>query len=802
MPFLTDLRFAYRAVTARPGFALLAMLTLGIGIGINAVVFSALNGLLFKSSRFPDAKTLGWIYLRAPGSPYGQSTWTEYQDLVRSSRAFEAVIAEARMPLAFHDGTTVRQIWGLLVSPNYLTTLRVHPTVGRVFTGADRADEVPAVVSHRFWTRELGGGSIAGKTLVVNARVVSVIGVLPDEFQGPGGLFSPDVWLPLDRIPILGMTDRLSARAPWLGLVGRLHAGVTPAQASADLQSVMAGWTAVDPGTNKNRTFAFNSMLDGNPEVRALAPIAMLALGIVSIVLLIACFNVAGLLLARAADRQRETSVRAALGAPRGRLVRQFVLEGVLLAAVSGVASVILANWSADLLAAFSLPSPIPQRLHIGIGGRVIAFTTVLVALAGLLPTLLPALQATRPDLLRSVRVESAPGQRGSRTRSWFVGAQIAGSTLFMTIALLMVQSFWTTARTSPGFETERLLVLEMSPSTFGYDAARSHAFFDNLLARVRALPGVEHAAVSDRIPFYVGFARTTKVSADGRDCATTDCRSAFVYAVAATHFRALGVPLVEGREFTEQDIQTGNGVIVNRTMAARYWPGRQATGEWIREGPTGRLVQVIGVAGDVIHHSFNEAPADYLYRPMRESDYVGSVTLIARTSSPAAGLAARVLEQVQALDPGMPPGVAKTMTQRMEMPLWPVRTAANFFLTCGTLAMVLAMVGLFGMTYLAVGQRTREFGIRSAIGATQSRIVRLVLGEGLRLTIPGVAVGLVAAGICARYASSVLFSVAPADVLTYALSALLQVAVTLAACLLPAIRATRADPVTALRAE
>ena len=534
-----------------------AVLTLAIGIGVNAVAFSAVNALLYKPLRFPGVETLGWIQTRSPGNPYSQTSWPDYQDLARSARSFESIAAEGRMPLSLHDGKRTRQIWALLVSGNYFSTLRATPEIGRIFTDADRSasSDVPAMVSSRFWSNELGGGdTVAGRTLTLNGRIVSVVGVLPDDFQGPGGLFEPDVWIPIDRMPTLNMPARLSDRSQsWLTVVGRLAPGTSAAQAGAELQSVATGLAAEHPDTEKQRTLTFAPMVDGNPEVRALAPVAWIGLAIVGMVLLIACFNVAALLLARAADRQREMSVRTALGASRSRILRQFAVEGLMLAIVSGAAAVLVAGWSANLLSAFSLPSPIPQRLHIVVDRRLIGFTVMLVAFAGIVPALLPALQATRVNLVASMRMESALGPRRSRLRNAFMVAQIAGSTLFLTTALLFVRSFWTQASTNPGFETAHLLVLELKPSDFNYDAARSRVLFGNLVERVSALPGVEHVALGDRVPFYVGFPKATKVSADGTDCATTECRDVFVYGVGAGYMAALGVPVVSGQEFTHR---------------------------------------------------------------------------------------------------------------------------------------------------------------------------------------------------------------------------------------------------------
>ncbi len=674
-----------------------------------------------------------------------------------------------------------------------------------MFTNEDLSSgELPALVSSRFWTERLEGGtSVAGRTLTLNGQQVAIVGVLPDSFQGPGGLYSPEIWLPLERADVLGLRKRLTESSDaWLTLVGRLAPGNTAAQGAADLQGIVRRLAESSPATARERSCTYAPLVEGHPELRGITRIAWIVLGIVGLVLLIACFNVASLLLARAADRQQEMSVRAALGASGRRILRQLITEGLVLATFSGAAALLLASWSANLLSVFSLPSPIPQRLHIGLDRRLVGFTVALVGLAGILPALLPAFHAVRTDLVRSLRMEPALGGRPSRARSVFVVAQIAGSTLFLAAALLFVRSFWIGASSSPGFETSHGLAIELKPSDFGYDPARSRAFFDNLLSRVRALPGVRHATVADRVPFYVGFPKVTKLSADGADCATADCRTVFVYHVGDGHFAALGVRLEAGRDFSDADIKTGTTVIVSRTLATRLWPDRSAVGQWIGDSRDGRQFQVVGVAADIVHRSFSEQPAEYLYKPIRMDEYADSVTVLVRTDADPRLLLAAVREQVQSLDPNIPPGAAKTMDQRMEMPLWPSRTAAGFFSICGSLALALATAGLFGVTYLTVSQRRREFGIRTALGATRGAVMRLVLREGLFLTVPGIALGLASAFIGAKLMSNLLYGVSAADPLTYVATAALQATVALSACVLPAHRATRVDPMLALRRE
>jgi predicted permease len=801
----SDLRYAIRALLARPGFSALGVLTLAIGIGVNAVAFSAINGLLYKTRRFPSVESLGWVMYHSPGNPYAQISWPNYRDVAAGSKTFESIAASGRVPLSLQDEGQARQVWALFVSANYFSTLRATPAIGRAFTAADLAGtEVPALVSERFWMDRLAGTqALAGKTLVLNGRTVSVVGVMPDAFQGPSGLFEPDVYVPLDRMEVLNLPPRRTSRhEAWLGLVGRLAPGVTAARAGAELQAIISNLPAENESVAKDRRLTFIPMLDGHPEARALQPFMYIALGVVSLVLLIACFNVAGLLLARAAERQREISVRAALGASRARIIRQFTIEGLILAVVSGLAAMAVASWSASLLGAFSLPAPIPQRIHMNLDERMIGFIAAMVAFAGVLPALLPAFQATRIDLVRSMRQETTLGQRRFRARNMFVVAQIAGSTLFMAAALLFVRSFWTTANTNPGFETDHLLVMELEPANYGYDAPRAQVLIDGLVERLRAHPGVAHAAVGDRVSFYVGFPKVSKVSADGADCATAECRTVFTYSVGTDFLTALGAPLTAGRSFNARDIQAGDSVIVGSTLASHLWPGRNAVGEWIREGRDGRHVQVIGVVADVSHRAISERPSDVLYKPLSTADYGATLTVLVRSTAEARSFVTEAQNQLRALDASLPASAIKTMEQRMELPLWPIRTASGFLLVCGTLALTLATVGLFGMTYLAVSQRTREFGIRTALGATRTRVLRLVIGEGLWLALPGIALGLVAAAIAGHLLASAIFNIRPADPSTYVVAALVQLIVALVACLLPAHRATKADPMLALRTE
>lgn len=796
-----DVRHACRSLIARPGFTLLAVLTLALGIGVNTVAFSAINALLLRPFRMPDADRVGWIMLAEPGNPRGAASLADLDTLTRATRAFEAVAAESRLPVSLRTPTGGEQAWVLLVTTNYLQTVNATPVRGRLFTDADASgSELPAVISYRFWKDRLGApDSLAGQRLVVNGRSVVPVGVLPDNFQGIGGLYAPDMWLPLARADVLNVPPTFRT-APTLTLFGRLNPGVTHAQAQAELTTI-AAQLSTQRGANTERTGRFYSVADGHPEVDAIARGAWPAFGLVAVVLLIACFNVAALLMARAAARQKEIGVRSALGASRLRILRQLVVEGLMLAAVSGAAALVVAAWSADLLATFSLPSPIPQRLHLDVDRTLVLFTALAVAIAGVLPAILPGLQATKVNLVRSMRSESALGGGRSRTRSLFVVAQIAGSTVFVVAALLFARSFAKTLAVPTGFDEHHVVALRLSPATYGYGAARSRALFDELQSRLASVAGISHVSIADRVPFYVGFTNSTPYSVDGR-CRGAECRQATVYNTGRNYFATLGVPLRAGRDFTDVELRTGSAVIVGERFANELWPGGAAIGQTLRLGEEGAQVVVVGIAAEYVHRNVSEAPGSYVYRPLADARYQAELTVLLRTRDDPRLVMPLVREQVRALDPDLPVGAIETLAERMKMPQWMARTAAGFFLVCGTLALVLATVGLFGVMYFTVSQRTREFGIRVALGATRERVIRVVLGEGLRLAVPGVLLGLAGGYVVARVLARALYGVGTADPVSFGGTAIVQVVVALAACAIPAYRATKADPIIALRQE
>ena len=797
--FLQDLRYTFRTLARRPGFAALAVLTLAVGIGVNTVAFSAVNALLLRPFKAADADRVGWVLISSPGNPHGSASPLDFEELARGSLTFAALAAEGRLPVSLHTESGAEQAWSMLVSGAYFGTIGARAEIGRVLSESDVAtSDLVAVVSHRFWTERLDRGSIAGRSIVLNGRSFSVIGVMPDDFQGPGGLYTPDVWLPLERRDVLNLPASLRS-GEWLTLVGRLRDGVAPAQADAELSAMSQSLPRAPGKEATRRTIRFYPMAGGHPDLQGIGRVAWVAMAVVGLVLLIACFNVAALLMARASERQREIGVRSALGASRGRILRQLVTEGTVLAAVSGTATLVIAAWSGTLLSTFSLPAPIPQKLHLGIDGTLIAFTIALVIVAGVFPAVIPALQATRANLVGSLRVESRLGGRPSRTRNAFVVAQVAGSTLFLAAASLFVRSFLNSTAFDPGFDVRHAAVIQLSPSLYGYDDGRARVMVEALQQRISAVPGVLAVGASDRVPFYVGFPKSVEYSNGADDCSITDCRRATEYAVSPSHFEALGIAIQQGRAFNPGDAATASSVVVSAHMAALLWPGESPIGRTVRLGDKGRPVEVIGIAADIKHRNMNEPIGAFVYRPIAPDEWADEISLAIRTSGDPAAVLAAVREQARSIDPAMPVTVT-TMTERMKIPLWPVRTAAGFFLICGALALLLATVGLFGVLYFTVTQRTREFGIRVALGATSRRVMAVVLKEGLVLAAIGVTLGGAAAYVAARFLSRALFEVQPGDPVSFAATVTIQLAVALLACGVPAWRATRADPMIALR--
>ncbi len=779
----------------------LAIFTLALGLGVNTVAFSAVNAIVFRPFHIPGGDQTGWVFAGTKSDPLAESSRAAFDAITRESRTLHVVAAEGRAPLALQTGTETTQAWALMVSPQYFELIPPTLAAGRMLGAGDlRAEEIGVLVSERFWRTRLGATPDLSQTaLILNRQSARVVGVVADGFQGPGGIFEPDLFVPLDAARQLALPalDR-----DWLTLIARPRDGVPATAIAQELTPIVAAATSVP---EHDLRIQYVRIADGHPEARAFRPVAAAALAAVGIVLLIACFNVAGLLLAQSVDRQRDLGVRSALGASRGRLVRQLVTEGLLLGALAGAAALLIARWSAAILGTFALPAPIPQRIHFATDWRLVLYASIASLAAALLPTLVPAWQVWRTDLTRWIRASASSAVGGTtqaRARRVFLVLQMAGSTVFLIVAAIFGRSFISASAADPGFDTRHTVVMELTPTQFGYSAQRAKTLIDSMVARTLALPGVVSVSASDRVPFFVGFPKTLKVNPDGRDCRTAECPSTMTYAVDDQHVAAMGFTLRAGRMFDRHRADDRDAVVITAAAAEKFWPGQYPVGRAFRD-ETGRTREVTGVVNDLSQRmTRGETLQPYIYRQLEDADFGTSLTIVARTSGDPDALVAPMRAALRAIDPTLPPDSLKTMRERMALPLWPTRTLAGFFGACSLLALLLATVGLFGVTHYVVSQRTREFGVRLAIGASSSALQRMVLGESLRLIAPGVLIGLVAGAALSSLVKSQLIGLERPDPRIFAAAIVIEIAVALGAAWIPARRAAQTDPLAALRTD
>ena len=624
----------------------------------------------------------------------------------------------------------------------------------------------------------------------------------PTSNRGPGGVYAPDVWLPLDDLGIFHVSPQLDARdTRWLSVIARIEPSATAAEANARLAGAAAAMAQEWPATHANRSARFAPFSEQPGELKTMAAPAAAAMGIIGLVLLLACFNVANLLLARAVEREREMGIRVALGARSGRIVRLVVGEGLLVSAAAGAAALLLAWWAQRLVGAFAIPIAFPQYLDLTPDATVIAFIAALVLVAGVLPGAWPAIVSARVNVLAVLGAQGggSVGGRPSAFRAWLVGAQVAGSTAFLAIATLFVQSYAGAAAADIGFERDHLVVAQLDPSSHGFDPARARRYAQALGARLGALPGVAGVAMVDRIPFYVGYPQATRVWPATGDCADTKCPQVTTYLAGPGYFSVMGIALRQGREFGPAE---GPGVIVNEAFARKTWPNGDALGSTLRLGAAGDPATVVGIVANVSERMQRNTETPLLYLPMREPHYAAPFTVVVRTAGPPLPLIRPLIDAANEVDGDIALQSVETMAQRLELPLWPVRTLSGVFGICGLLALVLATVGLAGAVAHAVTRRTREFGVRLSMGATPRDLAGGVLRQGATLFVPGLVAGLALAAGAARLGGALFVGINVLDPLTYLGVAAVQALVVTLACLAPALRAARVDPLVALRAD
>ncbi len=810
-----DLRYAVRVLLKSPVFTAVAALSLALGIGANSAIFSLVNVVLLKPIPVDDAGRVAAVFMtdqRNPGNlPLSH---LNYKDLRDQNQVFTEMAAFSFAQVNWSRGSESEQILTQLVSGNYFSLLGAQPSLGRGFLAEEDASPTPvAVVSRGFWERSLGGdASIVGKTLVLNRTPFTVVGIAPKGFTGTllGG--GPAIWVPMSTHEIVqpNFDWYEQRRGLFLFAFGRLKPGVSMDQAGANMRTLFAQLEQAFPNDNKGRSAGARPLLDtrlnpGGQGGAQVVQISIILMTVVGIVLLIACANIANLLLARANKRRKEIAIRLALGADRLRLVRQLLTESLLLSVIGGSLGLLLAYWLVDTLAATTLPLPLPVDDNVALDARVLAFTSALALITGVLFGLAPAIQASRPNVVPVLKNETMPSAARGRSifslRHALVMSQIALSVISLIAAGLFLRSLRDSQRIDTGFERRGVLVMTFNLGRDGYTPERGQLFYRQIAERVVALPGVRHAAVAQNPPLAGGFSRS--VFPEGADTTTRDRILVPVNSVSPGYFETLGIPLMRGRDISEADA-TGTPlvVVVNQTMADRFWPGEDAIGKRFKFFGDADFTTVIGVARNAKYNGVVEDPTPFIYQPLRQN-YAPAATLHVRTDGDAASLSSAVRRAVQELDPTLSVFNIRTLEDQVAESLAPLRTNVILLTTFGVLALLLASIGLYGVASYSVTQRTREIGVRMALGAEPSSVLRLVLGHGLLLIGLGLALGIgLALPLASLLPDGLLPNISPRDPATFVGTSLLLAVVALVATYLPARRATKIDPLIALRTE
>lgn len=820
--FWQDLRYAIRLLIKSPGVTATAIFALALGIGANTSIFSLVNGVLLRplpGVREPDRLiTLERTQNGKVQYNFGYPDYVDYRD---NNSSLAGLAAHCGTPLSFNNGESER-LRGDLVSGNYFSILGVTPALGRLISPVD--DDQPgghpvAVLSYALWLRAFGADPNAvGRSMKLNGHDFTIIGVAGNGFNGTETGGSYDVWIPIkmqvEAMPrTLGRNWFNDRSAGWLGVFGRLKPGASVEQAQAELTTIALGLEQNYPNTDTGRGVSVLAGVGLHSDDRvSLRNFLGLLLAAVMLLLLIACSNVANLLLLRATSRRREIAVKLALGATRGRIIQQLLTEGLVLSIVGGALGLLLAPWSAELILAFQQPAYGLRGVDISPDARVLIFTALLSILTAVVFGLAPALQASKPDLVTALK-DGAPGsgKRKSRLQANLVVTQVALSLVLLIGAGLAVKTMRKALTMDRGFDSDNMVLMSMDLTIRGYSEAAGGSFYEDLLKRIDELPGVVSSSLAKTVPPN-DWSDRLSVFLPGEEPPPDVLRArddlglrVDANRIAPNYFRTLGIPLIEGREFNDRDRKGAPPVaILNEKLARQLWPGESSIGKllsvpfWHEPRPP---VEIIGVARDTKHRSLlSDAPL-LVYLPELQS-YDGRATLVARTIGDPAKLIPAIRNEVAALDKDLTLYSVKTMSQQMESTLWQQRTAAGLIGIFGLLALALAAVGIYGVIAHSVAQRTREIGIRMALGAGSRDVLRMIVSEGLRLVMIGVVVGLAVAVALTRLMSSLLYGVSPTDPVTFAVASVALAVVALTACLVPAQRATKVDPMIALRCE
>lgn len=810
---LMDLRVGLRMLWRSPGFSILAILCLTLGIGANAALFSWVEGILFRP--YPAVAHQERL-MALSGISRGETgitllSWPDYLDLQRNSTLFDTFFVSKITGTTLSIGERAERTLGSIVSANYFDAIGVRPILGRGFLPGEDAGSSAhpvTVISYQLWQgRFKGDPQIIGKTQRLNGVTHTIVGVAPQEFYGTFVGWAMQFWVPasMEEIFESGGYKLEDRNARWIESYARLKPGITPQQAQQEISALAARLEHDYPLTNRGRTVRLWPLWE-TPFNNAgtLLPTLGIMLAVVVCVLLIACANVGNLLLVRSFARRHEMSVRAALGAGRGRLLKQLLTEGLLLSLLGAIGGLLVAHWCRHaLVLLFPARGGVSMYLPGDLDWRVLALTSAVCLLATLVLGVVPAIQTSKLDLAAAIKTEMG-GVVGGHGKSWarssLVVVQVSLSFVLLVGAGLVIKSLDKIRSTSPGFTTHRVLTTAVDLVSAGYNIQQAKTFQDELLDHVQALPGVESAAFARLAPLSYGSYSSSPIAVDAYNVPPEEEPTVEYNEVGPGYLATMGIPLVSGREFTRADDESATLVaIVNETMAAQFWKGNNPIGERLQV--KGRWRTVVGVAKNSKYQSMRELPKPFFYVPGRQNFAIGA-SLIIRTPLAPQEIAITLGREIHALDANLALYEVITLQEQVDRSTSAQKAAVTLLGVLGALALLLAAVGLYGVMSYAVSQSTRELGLRMALGARASDLVRLVISKGLALTLGGVVLGAAAALGLTRLLGNYLYRVSPRDPLAFAFAFVVMLLATLAACFLPAWRATRTDPMRALRQE
>jgi len=808
--FLQDIRFGWRQLLKRPIFTALAIISMALGIGANTAIFSLIETVLLRPLPVHEPSQLIAVDGTLPnGTDFTLQSYPNYKDYRDRSQSFTGLLTYRFVVSSLsHNGVNERA-WGYLVSGNYFDVLGVNPSLGRSFLAEE--DQTPdahpvVILSHVCWKKRFAGdpGAI-GRNLLINNRQFTVIGVAPEGFVGTEVAYAPEFWTPMMMAKTVepGSTWLEGRDSDNLFVIGRLKPNVTVPQAKSELDAITLEMAKEHPVENAGRGVRLMTPGLFIPDIRnSIFALSGVLAVVGALVLLLACVNLANLLLARATERRKEIGIRLAVGASRGRLIRQLLTESVMLSTAGGVIGLLLARWINQVIQNIKLPTDIALIFDLRTDWRVLVFAIFLSVVTGILFSLLPALQSSKPALIPALKDESSMGGfRRSRLRNSLVVVQVALSLVLLISAGLIIRSLQAAQRMRPGFNPQNAVAISFDVGMQGYDDAKGRTFHHQALERVKSMPGVRSAAFTNVLPLALDYSSNT-IYVEGQPVTSSSkLPLAIPYSVSPGYFETMGIPL-RGRDFLpNEDKKESRVAVVNETFAKKFFPGSDAIGKRFNfKGPDDPFWLIVGVVPDGKYNTLGEEPKAVVFRPMRYFD--STTTLVARTEGDPKTVLNVLRRELQQLDPTLPLYDAKTLTEHMKIPLFPAKIAAGALGSFGVLALILAAVGIYGMmSYMVVGRR-KEIGLRMALGARAGNVGWLILRQGMFLTLIGAGLGLGFAFCGTRLLTSILYGVSAFDPSTFAIVALLLSGVALLACWLPAQRAMGVDPMVALRDE